>query len=105
VAVVNRVVVRALLMPGILQQAGARGVPFTEEETEAVVQAYVDAAETGDGRGIDAAIIVLRRFTEMPLALRRRHHALCQLRSVSEAYRLSQIPPHFRGLPTWRLPS
>lgn len=88
---------RALLMPGIYQCGAERGLPFTDEEADAVVDAYVLAHEAG-GPALPAAIAMLRKLTVLPLDLYRQQGCLARLRSVSAAWRAAQVPEPFRSL-------
>lgn len=94
----SREVVGALVMPGILHQQGERGVPFTEEEIEAVIGTWIGAEEAGeDERGaLHAAVLMLTHLSALPLLVARRQRDLMALRSLSPAYRRSQLPEPFR---------
>lgn len=92
-------VIRALLMPGIMQHQGDRGIAFTEDEIEAVVGAWVEAEESNEDQrsGLDAAVRMLHHLSALPLTVARRQRDLAALHSVSPAYRRSQLPEPFRA--------
>ena len=87
---VNRMQVRSLLMPGMHKWGGHRGIAFTDDEIEAVVDAYCTD-------GIDAAVRVGKAFVALPLVSQAKQKHLARLRSVSPAYKQAQIPFHLRN--------
>lgn len=87
----NRAQIMNLLRPGMYQYEGQRGIPFTAEEEEWVIDAYFS------GGGASAAKQAMLQLVARPLVVRLNQLRLRPLRSVSSAYKLSQIPTHFRS--------
>ena len=114
---------RALLLPHIRQHEGDHiGLPFSDAAVDEIVEAFLAAADASTtariATGVKAADakmfeiqmrakVLLSRVSgiaEVPLGIaitdrsveRRKAH-LSKLRSVSPAYRRSQIPKHFRS--------
>ncbi len=84
--------IRSLLLPGIAQRGAQRGVHFTNEEIERIVDAFL-AAPAGDE--VKAAIRHMDLLARWPADFRaeatRTAQHLATLKSVSKAYRKSAV--------------
>lgn len=87
---INRKQIRDLLRPGIYEAGADRGIPFDDEEADAVIDAYCN-------HGHRAAFTLMQAYTAMPARMYLRQRHLGTLKSVTRAYRDSQIPLKFRN--------
>ncbi len=81
--------VRDLLRPGVREGERQRGIPFTEDEFEQVVDAHLH-------RGSAASAAMIKWLVALPAVYQSHQRRLAPLRSVSAAYKQAQIPAHFR---------
>lgn len=92
-----RIQIRNLLLPA-MYQVNKRGVPFTDEELESVIDVYL-TSEAGKKPVLGAVRRRLDELTTLPLMQRKEQANLQRLASISPAYRLSKISARFRAQP------
>lgn len=92
--------IRNLLLPGIWQAQAGRAEPITDAEIEAVIDAFMAAASDGtSNNGVVNAKAKIAEIVALPLVIQKRQANLRKFKSVSVAYRQSQVPVHLRKEP------